>query len=439
MKVYKKAGAKASAEKDEMTVAGGDIYRIILLILCALAVAFVPAYWIFADAPALIALEKRYRTEWPEFSVGYLMSGKWGERADAWMTDKIPAREVLVGIDAYTWYFMGRQSAQEVYVDKNGNLVEAPPLYTEAGLGKRVDKILDFAETYAELCGPGASIALTVPPNAGYAARLPDYMSRCYKDAEISRYIAARINARKPENYKLTYVDMASAFGILDTPLYYRTDHHWNGDGAYAAYAALGGALGYEPLAAGAFRTERAEKFYGATYVKSGLWLTAPDALDMWTPPVAARVSVLDASKAPDIRDTMFFTEYLDDMDKYSVFLGGIHGLTIIENLDYAENADAAAGQIDESTAALTDAANGVNPSNADSQSLIIVKDSFANSLIPLLLPHYKTIVAVDLRYYRGETSKLCLEYTADGRPPGVLIIYSMYHIANDPDLLWLR
>jgi hypothetical protein len=38
---------------------------------------------------------------------------------------------------------------------------------------------------------------------------------------------------------------------------------------------------------------------------------------------------------------------------------------------------------------------------------LMVVKDSYANSLIPLLIPHFKTIVVVDPRYYTDNVQEI--------------------------------
>ena len=106
----------------------------------------------------------------------------------------------------------------------------------------------------------------------------------------------------------------------------------------------------------------------------------------------------------------MFFREYLSDWDKYSVFLGGIHGLTVIDNLD--------AGNY--------------------GRTLFVIKDSYANCLIPLLIAHYDRLVAVDLRYYREPVSDIYNQYRSDGGN-AVLFLYSVNRIMNDSDLLWLR
>ena len=186
------------------------------------------------------------------------------------------------------------------------------------------------------------------------------------------------------------------------------------------AYSSLGGTLGYEPLPRDAFEIEVVDDFYGSTYAKSGLWLTGPDTIELWAPPCPVDVTVIDAANEPDIRISVFFDEYLTDWDKYSVFLGGIHGLTIIDNLGSVSGADVETG---------------------DPRTLFVIKDSYANSLLPLLITHFDKIVAVDLRHYRGTASELLQEYGSDapGSTDVVLYVYSMNHIANDTDILWLR
>ena len=43
-----------------------------------------------------------------------------------------------------------------------------------------------------------------------------------------------------------------------------------------------------------------------------------------------------------------------------------------------------------------------IESSSANDKVLMVVKDSYANSLIPLLIPHYKKIIIIDPRYYNG-------------------------------------
>ena len=57
-------------------------------------------------------------------------------------------------------------------------------------------------------------------------------------------------------------------------------------------------------------------------------------------------------------------------MDAYDVFMGGASALQIVEN-----------------------------PENKSGRELIVFRDSFASSLVPLLLEGYSKITLIDLRY----------------------------------------
>ena len=71
----------------------------------------------------------------------------------------------------------------------------------------------------------------------------------------------------------------------------------------------------------------------------------------------------------------MYFRDYLTKKDKYSSFLGAnVPVLTITSNI----------------------------PKEADNGSLLVIKDSYAHSLVPFLAKNYSKITVVDLRYING-------------------------------------
>lgn len=58
----------------------------------------------------------------------------------------------------------------------------------------------------------------------------------------------------------------------------------------------------------------------------------------------------------------------------------------------------------------------------ADStERLLIVKDSYANCLIPFLTPYYREIVVIDPRYYYGDIDKVMKE----NKITSVLFLYN--------------
>jgi hypothetical protein len=84
--------------------------------------------------------------------------------------------------------------------------------------------------------------------------------------------------------------------------------------------------------------------------------------------------------------------------DKYAMFLWGNNGVTVIEN------------------------------DEAPTRTLLVIKDSFANSMLPFLTNSYSCIVAIDPRHFVGNTGEIIDKYSIDQ----VLILYSLANLASD-------
>ena len=155
------------------------------------------------------------------------------------------------------------------------------------------------------------------------------------------------------------------------------------------------------------FSVERVPDFYGTSYSKSGLWLTPPDEIELWTDPdLQAVTSVHDGNRRePIVQQGMLFRDYLDQADKYPVFLSGNHARIHIET-------------------------------NAESDKrLLVVKDSYAHALAPFLAEEYRTIDLIDLRYFKRQTiSDWMQEHPVDE----VLLVYGLSSLAEDKNLQWL-
>ena len=103
-------------------------------------------------------------------------------------------------------------------------------------------------------------------------------------------------------------------------------------------------------------------------------------------------------------RETTSYYEpsYLEGKNQYGYFLDDNHGFIEIETAYYAEG-----------------------------RELFIIKDSYANSLIPILAPHYEKIYVLDLRYYNGSLFSLMDKYVTDNRV-SVLVMYNCIHFLED-------
>ena len=72
-----------------------------------------------------------------------------------------------------------------------------------------------------------------------------------------------------------------------------------------------------------------------------------------------------------------------------------------------------------------------VNTGKTDKPTLLILRDSFCDSLLPFLLEDYGEIHLLDLRYYRSSVAA----YIAENGIDSVLILYSVPNFCTDTNL----
>ena len=153
---------------------------------------------------------------------------------------------------------------------------------------------------------------------------------------------------------------------------YYRTDHHWTSEGAYIAYTELCDRLGVTPYGEDFFTKETVcTDFYGTAYARSCLpeWAVRADEIILYRYEGDVNVRVTDPASG-ETRG-LYSKETLSGADKYAVFLGG----------------------------------NFARLSVSDGKSkprLLLIKDSFANSVVPFLALHFD-IEMIDPRYCTAE------------------------------------
>ena len=153
-----------------------------------------------------------------------------------------------------------------------------------------------------------------------------------------------------------------------DEYIHFRTDHHWTALGAYYAYLTFAESAGFEPVGIENYIEHSVSGFLGS-FGKGTQNKTIKDNPD------TIYYYALDNGTTFS-RKMFVFPEDLSTVS-YRVFLGG----------DYAK--------LD------------FNSSNKNGKTLVIIKDSYANALIPWLSPHYERIIVIDPRQYDGSVTSL--------------------------------
>ena len=340
--------------------------------------------------------EKHYLQQAPSFSFNSLLSGEFGKDFEKFLSDQTAGRNFWVGMSAYYNYYIGNNGSNGIYKCADGYLVNDPE--DMSGLMRNVGFIEEFAEKV------DTDVTVLVAPSTGYVCGdiLPQN-HKTYRDDEMFPEIKQALSS-------CGFVDVRELFKSEydgGSQMYYRTDHHWTARGAYYAYMALADELGYTPHEEGDYEITAYPGFYGTTYSSSGYWMNEPDEIEVWDNKAndgSITVTITDGSEVIE-QDDMFFYDHLDEDDKYPVYLDGNHPYTVIKN------------------------------SAADSdKKLMVIKDSFAHSLVPFLADHYSEIIMVDLRYFTNPVSQIIESEGVDQ----VLIIYSIDNLATDTGVAWI-
>ena len=164
-----------------------------------------------------------------------------------------------------------------------------------------------------------------------------------------------------------------------DEYIFFRTDHHWTGLGAYYAYREWCKTKGVTPHELSDFQTYTFEGFLGTFYSNSNKDASLarnPDTVVSYIPNGTNQMEMYVANN--DGTFTKYAWRIVNDVSNYAkstlyaTFAGG----------DQAYNW-------------------AHNEAVTDGSSVLIVKDSYGNAFIPFLVDHYEYIYWIDFRNYK--------------------------------------
>jgi hypothetical protein len=152
-----------------------------------------------------------------------------------------------------------------------------------------------------------------------------------------------------------------------DEYIYFRTDHHWTALGAYYAHISFADAAGFTPIRIHNYVEHSLSGFIGSLGrgTQNRTIRDNPDTLYYY---------VLD-NGTTFTRRFFVIPQNMANLT-YRVFMGGDHAI-----LDFTST-------------------------NENGRTLVIVKESYANALIPWLAPYYERIIVIDSRHYTGSVMR---------------------------------
>lgn len=343
--------------------------------------------------------ENRYLTQFPKLVPEDVMTGEVQQELTDAFNDQFPGRDWLTALSTTVKKGIGMKDVGGVYLGKDH-------YYFEKIMNQNISRTdyfqnLRFVNRLASLSKDAEVTALLVPlPGQILKDKLPEHASlydadAMYKTAKETLQNVKLVDIRK--DMKEVRKQQKGA-GVQDssgeTQVYYRTDHHWTQYGAYVGYKAYTESVGRKAASYENFDIkEFSDAFYGTLYSKALDSDAVPDTIELPEKLPEAEITC-DGKEI----DAVYDTAKKNEKDKYAVYFGGNYGEVDIRMK---------------------------NPDN--DRTLVIFKDSFANSMVPFLMKDYAQIRMIDLRYFKRSVSKYMEENPADE----VLVLYEMSSFAQ--------
>lgn len=304
---------------------------------------------------AISESERRTLAAMPEWSAADFFDGTFAKDFEDYATDQFPLRDSFRTVKAVTsFYLLGQKDTNDIYL-ADGHISQLEyPMDTDS-LDNAAKKFAHIYEKYLSNANVYFSV---VPDKNAFLAEEHGYPSMDY-DAFVS-YLREKTDF-------MTYIDI---FPLLSAEDYYRTDIHWRQEALTDVAQALAAGMGTE-LSAQYDTVTSDEPFYGVYYGQAALPLSA-DALCYLTNATLDACTVYDYET--DTQLPVYDTEKASGRDPYELFLSGSKSLLTL-----------------------------TNPNATSGKRLIVFRDSFGSSLVPLLAEGYAEITLIDIRYISSE------------------------------------
>lgn len=335
--------------------------------------------------------ENRMLQKFPEFSVKKVRKGTFQKKYETYLSDQFPKRDSWVKFQTAAERAFGKKESNGVYFGKNGYLLEK---YTEEDINEKIaKKNINALGKFVKEASQSAEVKVMMVPSKTYTLDncLPAF-AETYDEG-----VFYDVLERKLPNHVLVPV-----YDILQEHkkevVFYKTDHHWTTLGAWYGYISYLKSCGKDIETAKEKKnfTKVSECFLGTTHAKVNMY-SQKDEIHIYKPKNKMTVVYNLGEKT---EHTFYQKKYLKKKDKYSVFFGG--NQAVLEISGGAKN----------------------------KETLLMIKDSFANCFIPFLAEDYEKVVVADMRHLNVGMEMLLRKY----RPTDVLVLYNTIQFMQDKE-----
>ena len=331
-----------------------------LILVCIMAVFFFGMSFLcwFKGVDEYSDSERRVLKSFPTLNEETIFNGKFMAEFETYTLDQFPLRDEFRSIKAIAQLRIFRQKSNNDLYIADGYVAKVEYPLNEYMLENAGKKFQYLYGTY--MADSDITLYFSIVPDKNYfLAEENGYLSMDYE-----QFFAMM----QQETDYMQYIDIADVLSIED---YYRTDTHWRqecllgSDGVANKIAeAMGNTLTWDYE-----QVTTTQPFYGVYVGQSALPLE-PDTLTYLTNDMLEACTITSYDTGMPIEKEIYELEELDGKDPYEMFLAGSDALLVIDN-----------------------------PNATTDKELVVFRDSFASSLLPLLIESYQKVTVIDIRY----------------------------------------
>ncbi len=388
---------KQSAEEKDVQQEGLGFKSLLKYPIVLLFFAFLGVFTIVdmvKPTQEMSVYENRSLEQMPELSAQALWDNEWTRDYGEFVRDQFLWRDEWVSAHSLFEVAQGKLESGGVWYAQDGYQIaknETLSAEQERMMPLNIEALSMLAQEY-----PGQVHVMIVPSPAYMMADKLPFSPQQIDEGALTDDMFAQFSAAGAK-----VVDVRQVFEeslAQGEQVYYYTDHHWTTDGgAWLAYEQLCESLGKTPTLPSAPRVE-VPGFLGTNFTKTKRLDSRQDTLVYYELPNQMTYIPYEGSE-DEMQGGIMNLPQLAEFDKYAAFLHGNNGYSEIQG-------------------------NGEG-------SVLVVKDSYANALVPYLVENYEKIGVVDLRNWF--TLSTLIE---QGQYEDIVVLYSFESFTSDDTVI---
>lgn len=342
-------------------------------------------------------LENRKLSQMPILSLKSYIDTSFSSDYEKYINDQFFLRDNWIDLKSRIEYLLGKRENNDIIFGKENYLFKKFTTFNDEMLKNNLNSIITFTNNYNK------EVDFFIIPNsyAIYDELTPRYLPLVDQLSlinSINSYLSLKSN-----DHINTINVVEELLKNKDDYIYYKTDHHWTSYGAYLAYLTYMDYLGLEIVDINNLEKITINNFLGTYYNRSKYFKADSDFITYYN--ILGLHIEIDGKEQLSLMDLDKFK----GSDKYSAFLWGNNGLTKVINENISEE--------------------------RKGSSILIFKDSYANSFIQFLSYNYEIIDIIDLRYFKESIRN----FMKDKDYNEILIMYSFNNLSSDINIRRLK